>query len=106
MPERGFRRVRLIAALTLAGVTGQTVTVPVGEECPTTGTTDTTPPPTTTTDEAPPPTTTTVDETPVPTATTTAPATTDEAAPPPNDQPDASPAKPTVSGPAETQTSV
>src|SRR3954470_5390426 len=96
MPERGFRRVRLIAALTLAGATGlaggtlptvvaeddapaitttvdgtpcpdaplvdgQVVTVPPGEQCPTT--TDAPPPPTTT-DETPPPTTT--DETPAP----------------------------------------
>jgi hypothetical protein len=93
MAERGIRRFRLLAALTVAGVAGlaggtlpvtladddtppvvtscpdlplvdgQVVTVPVGEECPTTETTPT-PPPTTTTEETPAPPPPTVDTTP------------------------------------------
>ena len=113
MPERGFRRVRLIAALTLAGVTGlaggalptvvadddtpeitttvdgiacpdaplvdgQVMTVPQGEECPTT------------TGETPPPTT---GETPPPTTTADAPT------PPPPAPPDESSASPTTTSP-------
>jgi hypothetical protein len=114
MPERGFRRVRLLAALTLLGVTGlaggtlpavlaeddapvitttvlgtpcpdsplvdgQIVTVADGEQCPATGTTETTPPPTT--GETPPPPT---GETPPP-AHEDPPATTDATPPPASD---------------------
>jgi soluble lytic murein transglycosylase-like protein len=98
MPERGFRRVRLIAALTLAGVTGlaggtlptviaeddaPAITTTVdGTPCPDAPLVDgqvvtvpagqDCPPPPTTTDETPPPTTT--DETPPPTTTDETPA--------------------------------
>jgi hypothetical protein len=139
MLERGIRRVRLIAALTLVGVTGlaggtlptvlaeddaptittadgtpcpdsplvdgKVVTVPDGEDCPTTTADETPPPtttdetpPTTTTSETPPPPTTT-DQAPPPTSTTDVPATTTQDAPAATTS-DPSPTKPKVTGTA------
>jgi soluble lytic murein transglycosylase-like protein len=120
MPERGFRRVRLIAALTLAGVTGL-----AGGTLPTVVAEDDAPAITTTVDGTPCPdapkvdgqtvtvaageecpttdTTDTTDTTPPPTSTDEAPptTTTDEQAPPPPPPPTTTDAAP----PAQTTTS-